>query len=95
MVQTRNKIITTAERIAEESTGDKHLKERVLATKADPQDFSCYGQAVRRYSEKCFNLGQVRWEFMKGYGIRFSVNYEVFKFDLSSDGDCAFYHNTL
>ena len=59
----RTKIIATAERIAEEATlSNKALMTRVLNNKANPQDFECYEQAVRRYSEQCFNLSEVRWK---------------------------------
>ena len=34
--------------------------EKVMSTKATPTDMDCYTAALRRFSEKCFNLGQVR-----------------------------------
>ena len=34
--------------------------EKVMSTKATPTDMDCYTVALRRFSDKCFNVGQVR-----------------------------------
>jgi len=59
LLEMRNKVIATAERIAKVSISDDEPGiKHVLTSKANPQDFECYEEAVRRYSEKCFNIGE-------------------------------------
>ena len=36
------------------------ILEKVMSTKATPTDMDCYTAALRRFSDKCFRVGQVR-----------------------------------
>ena len=47
------------ESIVEQCTSSEEQKNRVLKTRADPEDFDCYKQAVKTLSKTCYNLGQV------------------------------------
>ena len=47
------------ESIVEQCTSSEEQKTRVLKTRADPEDFDCYKQAVKTFSKTCYNLGQV------------------------------------
>lgn len=42
----------------EQCTSSEEQKTRVLKTRADPEDFDCYKQAVKTFSKTCYNLGQ-------------------------------------
>ncbi|CAH3145308.1 unnamed protein product [Pocillopora meandrina] len=48
----------TMESIVEQCTSSEEQKNRVLKTRADPEDFDCYKQAVKTFSKTCYNLGQ-------------------------------------
>ncbi|XP_066025640.1 legumain-like [Pocillopora verrucosa] len=48
----------TMESIVEQCTSSEEQKTRVLKTRADPEDFDCYKQAVKTFSKTCYNLGQ-------------------------------------
>ena len=47
------------ESIVEQCTSSEEQKTRVLKTRADPEDFDCYKQAVKTFSKTYYNLGQV------------------------------------
>ena len=49
----------TMEMIVQDCVSSGEQMMRVLKSKAEPQDFDCYKQAVKTFSKNCYNLGKV------------------------------------
>lgn len=59
LLQLKENINKTMEKIVTESITSEAQKMRVLGSHAYPVDFDCYKKAVEAFSENCYNLGQV------------------------------------
>lgn len=58
LLERKEGVRKTMESIVEQCTSSEEQKTRVLKTRADPEDFDCYKQAVKTFSKTCYNLGQ-------------------------------------
>lgn len=61
LLQLKENITKTVEKIVTESVTSEAQKMRVLGRHAYPVDFDCYKKAVEAFSENCYNLGQVSY----------------------------------
>lgn len=58
LLERKEGVRKTMKSIVEQCTSSEEQKTRVLKTRADPEDFDCYKQAVKTFSKTCYNLGQ-------------------------------------
>lgn len=58
LIERKEGVSKTMEAIVQRCTTSEEQKTRVLKTRANPEDFDCYRQAVKTFSKICYNLGQ-------------------------------------
>ncbi|KAK2567477.1 Legumain [Acropora cervicornis] len=69
LLQLKENINKTMEKIVTESVTSEAQKMRVLGSHAYPVDFDCYKKAVEAFSENCYNLGQVEFALRHVYAL--------------------------
>ncbi|XP_067028917.1 legumain-like isoform X1 [Acropora muricata] len=69
LLQLKENINKTMEKIVTESITSEAQKMRVLGSHAYPVDFDCYKKAVEAFSENCYNLGQVEFALRHVYAL--------------------------